>query len=126
MTNLGILERQNGPEMSEAGPSFEVTEISKEVDQMTAVLSNTAFSNTAFSSEAISTRHFHDVPNTRGASSTGLTRVAVFISIALLNWAARRAERGLHSAAEQALIVSEARERASREHHALLLQARQR
>jgi hypothetical protein len=137
MTNVGILERKHGPEMSEAAPSLEIQEAqdktkpgeTKEVDQMTAAVSNRSLSNgslpnRSLSNGALSTKHFHDVSDSRRIQPTGLARLVMSISLSMLSWAASRAERDIHSSTEQSLIVSEARARAAREQRARLLQLR--
>jgi hypothetical protein len=124
MTNAGTLERKTAPGMSEAEPSFEVHEEREqeeftEVDQMTTALSNRTLSN-----RTLSTKHFHDVTGSRSVRPTGFARLVMSVSLSMLKWAASRAERGIHSSAEQSLIVTEARAREAREQNARLLQLR--
>jgi hypothetical protein len=116
MTNASTLERKTASKMSVAELSFEKQEEREQeeftVDQMTAVLPN----------RTLSTKHFHDATGSRSVRPTGFARLVMAVSLSMLNWAASRAERDIHSATEQALIVSEARARQSREHAARLMQ----
>jgi hypothetical protein len=112
VTNDGVLEREKGPEMSEAQFSFT---LGNEVEIMTTT---------------ISVKHFHDAPpidrvrTAELARPTGITRLVVRISTIMLIWAANRSNRAARTSQEQARLVYEVREQLRREHQALKLHAR--
>jgi hypothetical protein len=106
VTNVGVSEREKGPEMSEAQISFT---LGNEVETMTTT---------------ISVKHFHDAPSADLARPTGMTRLVLRMSTAMLIWAANRANRAVRSPDEHRRILAEARARQGRQHDALLMQAR--